>query len=286
MSSSVAQNNGTSMYRKCSGKSASIYCCIRFHPSQCVSPMDRRLIQILLIIGGVEQNPGPGTNSPERRDELSPKRSAAKDAPKCSPKAKRKERILTKSTTKKEYKLSRKIADGINYLLNGQESSINSTDDQPYCPEDLSRMPYTYDYDDEEFEQYGTEPVPITQMPIQNIPSTNTNAQQYSNESMLLTKINQLEYELTNCRQIIASHQLLPPKATPHVSYLQCSHTREFGLYHLIHYFSIKISKDKQARAIDFTTFAPLSNISALNMLDTVLRSASHIFQPAVIINS
>ena len=30
----------------------------------------------------------------------------------------------------------------------------------------------------------------------------------------------------------------------------------------------------------------PLSNISALNMLDTVLRSASHIFQPAVIINS
>ena len=72
------------------------------HPSQCVSPMDRRLIQILLIIGGVEQNPGPGTNSPERRDELSPKRSVAKDAPKCSPKAKRKVRTLvTKSTTKK-----------------------------------------------------------------------------------------------------------------------------------------------------------------------------------------
>ena len=285
MLSSVAQNSGTSTYRKRSGKSASIYFCIRFRPSQCVSPMDRRLIQILLIIGGVEQNPGPGTNSSERRDELSPKRSAAKDASKCSPKAKRKERTLvTKSTTKKEYKLSRKIADGINYLLNGQESSINPTDDQPYSPEDLSRMSYTYDYD-EEFEQHGTEPAPITQMPIQNIPATNTNAQQYFNESMLLTKINQLESELTNCRQIIASHQLLPPKATPHVSYLQCSHPREFGLYYLIH-FSIKINKDKQTRPIDFTTFPPLSNASALNMLDTVLRSASHIFQPAVIINS
>ena len=198
----------------------------------------------------------------------------------------KKELLVTKSTTKKEYKLSIKIADGINYLLNGQESSINPTDDQPYSPEDLSRMSYTYDYDDEEFEQHGTEPAPITQMPIQNIPATNTNAQQYSNESRLLKRINQLEYELTNCRQIIASHQLLPPKATPHVSYLQCSHPREFSLYHLIHYFSIKISKDKQAQPIDFTTFAPLSNISALDMLGTVLRSALHIFQPAVVINS
>ena len=64
MSSSVAQNNGTSKYRKCSGKSASIYCCIRFHPSQCVLLIVKRLIQILLIIGGVVQNHGPGTNSP------------------------------------------------------------------------------------------------------------------------------------------------------------------------------------------------------------------------------
>ena len=107
MSSSVAQNSGTSKYRKCSGKSASIYCCIRFHPSQCVSPMDRRLIQILLIIGGVEQNPGPGTNSPEGKDKLSPKRSVAKDAPKCSPNTKRKERLPVTKGTKKEYKLSR-----------------------------------------------------------------------------------------------------------------------------------------------------------------------------------
>ena len=139
---------------------------------------------------------------------------------------------------------------------------------------------------DDELKQYGTEPVPTTQMPTQNIPSTNTNAQQYSNESMLLTKINQLKSELTNCKQIIASYQLLPPKATPHVSYLQYSNPRDFDLYHLIHYFSIKISKDRQAQPKDFTTFAPLSNISALNMLDTDLRSAPRIFQPAVVLTS
>ena len=257
LSSSVAQNSGTFMYRKCSGKSASIYCCICFHPSQCVLLIVKRLIQILLIIGGVEQNPGPGTNSPERRDKLSPNRSVAKDAPKCSPNTKRKERTLvTKNTAKKEYKLSRKIADGINYLLNGQESSINPTDDQPYSPEDLSRMSYTYDYDDEEIEQYGTEPVPITQMPIQNIPSTNTNAQQYPDVSSILRENEQLKAMVANFEQKLASHQLLPSKATPHVSYLQCSHPREFSLYYLIHYFSIKISKDKQAQPIDFTTYA------------------------------
>ena len=220
--------------------------------------------------------PDPAPIRHRGKDKLSPNRSVAKDAPKCSPNTKRKERTLvTKSTTKKEYKLSRKIADGINYLLNGQESSINPTDDQPYCPEDLSRMSYTYD--NEEVEQYGTEPVPITQMPIQNIPSTNTNAQQYLNDPMLLKRINQLESELTNCKQIIASRQLLPPKATPHVSYLQCSYPREFGLYYLIHYFSIKISKDKQAQPIDFTSFAPLSNISALNMLDSSPIGIAHI---------
>ena len=146
-------------------------------------------------------------------------------------------------------------------------------------------MSYTYDYDDEE-EQYGTEPAPITQMPVQNIPATNTDAQQYPDVSTILRENEQLKAMVANFEQKLASHQLLPPKATPHVSYLQCSYPREFSLYYLIHYFSIKISKDKQAQPIDFTTFAPLSNISALNMLDTVLRSASHIFQPAVIINS
>ena len=59
ISSSVAHNNDTFMYRKCSGKSASIYCCMCMHSSQCVLLIVKRLIQILLIIGGVEQNPGP-----------------------------------------------------------------------------------------------------------------------------------------------------------------------------------------------------------------------------------
>ena len=138
----------------------------------------------------------------------------------------------------KKYKLSRKIADGINYLLNGQESSINPTDDRPYSPEDLSRMSYTYD--DDEVEQYGTEPVPITQMPIQNIQLTNTNAQQYPDVSSILREVEQLKAMVANFEQKLASHQLLPPKATPHVSYLQCSYPREFSLYYLIHYFSIK----------------------------------------------
>ena len=73
-SSSVAQNNGTFMYWKCSGKQSVLttYCCIHLRPSQCVSPMDRRLIQILLIIGGVEQNPGPGHILSVDRDEHCP----------------------------------------------------------------------------------------------------------------------------------------------------------------------------------------------------------------------
>ena len=84
-SSSVAQNSGTSKYRKCSGKRSVLatYCCIHFHPSQCVLLIVKRLIQILLIIGGVEQNPGPRIEEPRRRNKLSPNRSAAKDAPKC-----------------------------------------------------------------------------------------------------------------------------------------------------------------------------------------------------------
>ena len=55
MSSSVAQNSGTSNYWKCSGKQSVLttYCCIHFHASQCVSLIVKRLIQILLIIGGV-----------------------------------------------------------------------------------------------------------------------------------------------------------------------------------------------------------------------------------------
>ena len=53
-------------------------------------------------------------------------------------------------------------------------------------------------------------------MSIQNIPVTNANAQQYSNDSRLLSEVEQLRAELTNCKQIMASHQLLPPKSTTH----------------------------------------------------------------------
>ena len=58
MSSSVAQNNGTFMYWKCSGKRSVLttYCCIHFHPSQCVLLIVKWLIQILLIIGGVSND--------------------------------------------------------------------------------------------------------------------------------------------------------------------------------------------------------------------------------------
>ena len=130
---------------------------------------------------------------------------------------------------KKEYKLSIIIADGINYLLNGQESSINTTDDQPYSPEDLSRMSYTYDYDDE-VEQYGTEPAPITQMPIQNIPTTNTNAQQYPDVSSILRENEQLSALVANFEQKLTSHQLLPPKAN-HTYHTYNAHTPEHSVY-------------------------------------------------------
>ena len=73
-SSSVAQNSGTSMYRKRSGKRSVLttYCCPYFHPSQCILLIVKRLIQILLIIGGLEQNPGPGQNASVDRDERRP----------------------------------------------------------------------------------------------------------------------------------------------------------------------------------------------------------------------
>ena len=70
-------------------------------------------------------------------------------------------------------------------------------------------MSYTYDY---EIEQYGTEPAPITQMPIQNIPVTNTNAQQYPDVSSILRENEQLKAMVANFEQKLASHQL-PPKA-------------------------------------------------------------------------
>ena len=82
MSSSVAQNSGTSKYWKCSGKQSVLttYCCIHLHPSQCVSLIVKRLIQILLIIGGVEQNSGPGHIVSVDRDEHRPSGVVANNA--------------------------------------------------------------------------------------------------------------------------------------------------------------------------------------------------------------
>ena len=83
-------------------------------------------------------------------------------------------------------------------------------------------------------------------MPIQNIPVTNINTQQYTNDPKLLSEIEQLRAELTNCKQIMASHRLIPPKAPAHTSLLQCSQPSDFNIYYLIHYFATKLSKDNK----------------------------------------
>ena len=88
---------------------------------------------------------------------------------------------------------------------------------------------YTYDYELETV-WYGTCTYPHKcqyRISHQQIP----NAQQYPDVSSMLRENEQLRSELTNCRQIIASHQLLPPKATPHVSYLQCSPPQGNSVY-------------------------------------------------------
>ena len=81
MSSSVAQNNGTFIYRKCIDNQSVLttYCCIHLHPSQCVLLIVKRLIQILLIIG-VEQNPGPGHSVSADREEHRPSGGVANNA--------------------------------------------------------------------------------------------------------------------------------------------------------------------------------------------------------------
>ena len=94
--------------------------------------------------------------------------------------------------------------------------------------------PYnTNNYD--EFDQHGAEPTYTrSQIPIQNIPVTNANAQQCTNDPRLLSKVEQLRAMVADRDQIIASHQLLPPKAPTHTSLLQCSKPRDFGIYYLI----------------------------------------------------
>ena len=73
------------MYLKHSNKFASIsYCCICFHPSQCVL-INKSFIQILLNISGVVHNPIPATIRLMQELHLF-KRSVAKDTFKCNAK--------------------------------------------------------------------------------------------------------------------------------------------------------------------------------------------------------
>ena len=89
--------------------------------------------------------------------------------------------------------------------LNNIEQEPNYTEEYSYRPEIISVSSYnTNNYN--EFDQHGIEPIHTrSQMPIQNIPVTNANAQQYTNDPRLLSEVEQLRAELTNCKQIMAS---------------------------------------------------------------------------------
>ena len=217
-SSSVAQNNSISKYRKCSGKRSVLttYCCIHLHLSQCVLLIVKKLIQILLIIGGVEQNPGPGHIVSVDRDEHRTSGVVANNA--CRDALSNAEHNeITRTSNNIEmttYELAARMSR--NSRLNNVEQEFNYTEEYSYRPERISVNPYsTNNYD--EFDQHGTEPIYTrSQMPIQNIPVTNINAQQYSNDPRLLSEVEQLRAELRNCKQIMASYQHLPPKAPAH----------------------------------------------------------------------
>ena len=118
-------------------------------------------------------------------------------------------------------------------------------------------------------------------MPIQNIPVTNANAQQYTNDPRLLSEVEQLRATVTNLEQKLASHQLIPPKAPARTSLLQCSKPRDFGIYYLIHYFATKLNKDKQTEPKDFSTCQQLSKHPPWDMLNIALQAVPNIFQPA-----
>ena len=94
-------------------------------------------------------------------------------------------------------------------------------------------------------------------MPIQNIPVTNANAQQCTNDPRLLSKVEQLRAMALNRNQIIKS--TLPHKEPSRSSILQCLQPRDFGIYHLINYFATKLIKDKQTELEDFLIYLPLS---------------------------
>ena len=55
---------------------------------------------------------------------------------------------------------------------------------------------------------------------------------------------------------------------------------RRLGLYYLIHYFSTKLSEDKQTEPKDFSTHETLFKLPPWDMLDSILRTIPNIFQP------
>ena len=168
-----------------------------------------------------------------------------------------------------------------NSRLNNIEQEFNYIEEYSYRPERIPPSPYNINNYDE-FDQHGIEPIYTrSQMPIQNIPVTNANAQQYSNDPRLLSEVEQLRATVTNLEQKLASHQLLPPKAPTHTSFLKYTKPRDFGIYYLIHYFSTKLSKDKQKEPKDFSTCQPLSKELPWDMLMLALQAVPNIFQPA-----
>ena len=158
-SSSVAQNNGTFMYWKCSGKRSVLttYCCICLHPSQCVSLIAKRLIQILLIIGGVMQNPAPGHIVSVDRDEHRPSVVVANNAFRDAlSNAEHNEITRTSNNTVRTIHESL-IGMLKNSRLNNIEQESNYTEEYSYRLIISINLYNTYNYD--EFDQHGTEPI-------------------------------------------------------------------------------------------------------------------------------
>ena len=120
------------------------------------------------------------------------------------------------------------------------------------------QVPYKTNYHDELDPHSTVHEFIRSRISAQDIPPENTDPQQYSNDPRLLAENERLRHELANRDRLIASHRLLPPKAPSHASLLQCSKPRDFGLYYLIHYFSTKLSKDKQTEPKDFSTHEKL----------------------------
>ena len=139
--------------------------------------MDRRLIQILLIIGGVEQNPGPGHIVSVDRDEYRPSGVVANNACRDAlSNAEHNEITRTSNNTERTmYELATRISRNSRLNNIDYKAGLNHIDVYSCGPERISVSPYNTNYN--EFDRHGTEPVPTTQMPIQNILLTNVNVQ-------------------------------------------------------------------------------------------------------------